>query len=152
MVHAPGLIARHVAMELAKVFLVVLTASTFLLTVVGVAQEALRQGITPLIVLRLLPFALPNALAYAVPATTLFSVCSVFGRMSSANEIIARKIVRHFVEHRDSPSDFLRGRSQSRDGVARRPRLYVGLLRHGARGPDLDGGSRLRRAANPAEL
>jgi len=41
--------------------------------------------------LRLLPFALPTALAYAVPCTLLFAICQVYGRMSADNEIVAAK-------------------------------------------------------------
>ena len=39
----------------------------------------------------LVPYVLPNALRFAVPAAILFSACSVYGRMSAANEIVAVK-------------------------------------------------------------
>jgi lipopolysaccharide export system permease protein len=41
--------------------------------------------------LRLLPFALPIALAYAAPCVMLFPICLVYGRMSADNEIVATK-------------------------------------------------------------
>lgn len=87
----PGLITRYVILEMLKVFLVALTVLTCLMTLVGVVQEAIRQGLGPAAVLRLIPFALPNALVFALPGTILFSCCSVFGRMSAANEITAIK-------------------------------------------------------------
>ncbi|MEQ8788231.1 MAG: LptF/LptG family permease [Pirellulaceae bacterium] len=87
----PGLITRYVIFELLKVFLVALAVLTCLMTLVGVAQEAVRQGLGPTAVLRLIPFAIPNALVFALPGTILFSACSVFGRMSAANEITAIK-------------------------------------------------------------
>lgn len=87
----PSLLTRYVTAELLKVFLVALTSFTALMMVVGVAQEAVRQGLGLGPILRLIPYTIPNALVFAVPGTILFSVCSVFGRMASANEIIAVK-------------------------------------------------------------
>ncbi|MCH5375172.1 MAG: LptF/LptG family permease [Planctomycetes bacterium] len=76
-------------MELLKVFAVTLVALSTLMILVGLAQEALRQGLGPMPVLRLIPYAMPNALVFALPGSILFSTCSVFGRMSAANEIVA---------------------------------------------------------------
>jgi lipopolysaccharide export system permease protein len=38
-----------------------------------------------------MPYALPIALLYAIPGTSLFAACSVYGRISAANEIVAIK-------------------------------------------------------------
>jgi lipopolysaccharide export system permease protein len=84
-------ITRYVVSELLKVFLVTLTGMTVVMLVAGVAHEAIRQGLGIEPVARLLPYALPNALRFAVPGTILFAVCSVFGRMSAGNEITALK-------------------------------------------------------------
>ncbi len=84
-------LTRYVVSELLKVFLVTLTGMTFLMLVVGLAQEAIRQGLGPMPVLRLIPYAIPNALRFAVPGTILFATCSVYGRMAAANEITAIK-------------------------------------------------------------
>ena len=46
-------------------------------SVCGVVQEAMRQGLGPLPILRLMPYLLPESLRYAVPATVLFAACSV---------------------------------------------------------------------------
>ena len=56
---------------------------------IGLAQKAREFGIGPDIVMQLVPFLVPEALMFAIPATSLFSVCVVFGRMSSDNEVTA---------------------------------------------------------------
>lgn len=56
---------------------------------VGLAQKAREYGIGPDIVMQLIPFLVPEALMFAIPATSLFSVCVVFGRMASDNEVTA---------------------------------------------------------------
>ncbi len=83
--------SRYVLVELMKVFLVTLSCMTVLLMLAGVAQEAIREGLGAGPVLQLIPFALPNALRFAVPGTMLFAVCMVYGRMSAAGEITAVK-------------------------------------------------------------
>ncbi|MCU0977614.1 MAG: LptF/LptG family permease [Pirellulaceae bacterium] len=87
----PRLLPRYITAELLKVFLSTLTVFTFLITLAGVANEAVRQGLGPLTVLRLIPYTLPNALVFALPGTILFSACSVFGRLSASNELTAIK-------------------------------------------------------------
>ncbi len=87
----PKLLTRYVTAELLKVLLAALLVFTLLLTLGGVAQEAVRRGLGLVHVVRLLPYTLPNALVYALPGAMLFSVCSVFGRMSAAGEITAVK-------------------------------------------------------------
>lgn len=84
-------LTRHVLGELLKVFLVTLTGMTVLMLIAGVAQEAIRQGLGPESIIKLVPYAMPNALRFAVPGTILFAVCTVFGRMSASNEITAIK-------------------------------------------------------------
>ncbi len=87
----PRLIPRYVTAELLKVFLATLAVFTFVMTLAGVATEAVRQGLGPLTILRLIPYTLPNALVFALPGTILFSACSVFGRLSASNELTALK-------------------------------------------------------------
>ena len=87
------LLSRYILGELLKVFFVTLLGMTLVLLLAGIAQEAIRQGLGLLPVLRLVPYFLPNALVFAVPGTILFAVCSVYGRMSADNEIIAAKSV-----------------------------------------------------------
>ncbi|QDV85725.1 LptF/LptG family permease [Planctomycetes bacterium TBK1r] len=86
-------IQRQIARDILGMFLISLTVITFLVMVIGVAREALNQGLDVLAVLRLIPYALPNALSFAVPGTALFSVCCVYGRMSAENELNAMQSV-----------------------------------------------------------
>ena len=85
------ILTRYVCMEMIKVFLVTLCSMTALMLVVGVVQEAVRENLTPLTILQLIPFVIPNALCFAIPGTALFATCMVLGRMSSSNEVVAIK-------------------------------------------------------------
>lgn len=84
-------ITRYVMLEMLKVFTVTLAGLTLLLVLVGVIQEAIRMNLSVGPTLRLLPYVLPNALAFAIPAAILFTVCMVYGRMSADNEVVALK-------------------------------------------------------------
>lgn len=84
-------LSRHIGAELLQVFLVTLLVLVAFMTLMGIAQETIRQGIPPATAVRLLPYALANALCYALPGAALLSVCAVYGRMSAANEIVALK-------------------------------------------------------------
>ncbi len=85
------LFTRHVFFELIKVFLVVLTMMTMPLMIVLLSQEALSQGLGVGQIVLLLPYVLPMALRFAVPGTILFAACTVYGRMSAGNEVVALK-------------------------------------------------------------
>ena len=85
------ILTRYVLSELTKVFLVSLTGMTIFMLMVGVVQEAVRQSLGLPQILMLLPYLVPEALRFAVPATILFATCSVFGRFASGNEIVAIK-------------------------------------------------------------
>jgi lipopolysaccharide export system permease protein len=87
------LMTRYVLFELIKVFGITLTAMTLFMMMVGVAQEAIRQGLGPSPIVQMLPYVLPNALRFAVPGTILFAACSVYGRMAADNEIVALKSI-----------------------------------------------------------
>ena len=84
-------LTRYVVREVCQVFAITLTALTLLLLITGVAREALSQGLGPVHILKIVPYVLPTALLFAVPATTLFAVTLTYGRMSSANELVALK-------------------------------------------------------------
>lgn len=86
-----ALITRYVVAELLKIFSFTLFGFTFLMMLIGVGQEAVNMQLGLLPTLRLVPYLLPTALAFAVPASILFAVCLVYGRLSSDNEIIAAK-------------------------------------------------------------
>ncbi len=85
------ILTRYVLSELLKAFLVALAGMTLFLLLVGLFREAYNQGLGLQQVFQLIPYVLPEALRFSVPATILFAACSVFGRLASANEIIAVK-------------------------------------------------------------
>lgn len=82
---------RYILLELLKVFLLTLTGLTALIMVTLVGVEAMRQGLGVGPVLRLIPYVLPQSLCFSVPGTVLFAACSVYGRLSAANEVVALK-------------------------------------------------------------
>ena len=84
-------ITRYIVSELLRVFVFALAALTLLLLLGVLGQEAIRQGVGPIPLLQMIPYVIPIALRFAVPATVLFAVCSVFGRISSDNEVVALK-------------------------------------------------------------
>ncbi len=54
-------------------------------------KQAYLEGLGLKQILLLMPFILPDAARFSVPAAMLFAACNVFGRLSSANEVIAIK-------------------------------------------------------------
>lgn len=82
---------RYVLFELIKIFGLTLLGMTSLIVLVGLAHQAIREGLGPLALAQLIPFILPNALRFSIPGTMLFAACSVYGRMSSSNEVVAIK-------------------------------------------------------------
>lgn len=86
-----NILARSILFDLAKLFafwLVVLTVAMMLITI-GIDSVRMNLGLGP--TLKLIPFVLPTALAFAVPGTILFATCFVYGRLSADNEVIAVK-------------------------------------------------------------
>lgn len=87
----PTRLTRYVLIEILKIFLVSLIALTLLILLIGVGRELLRRGLGLVAVIQLLPFVLPISLQFAFPATALFSVCCVYGRMASDGEVATVK-------------------------------------------------------------
>lgn len=83
----PSRLTRYILFEILKIFLVSLIILTLLILLIGVGRELLRRGLGPSAVVQLLPFILPISLQFAFPATALFSVCCVYGRMAAHGEI-----------------------------------------------------------------
>ena len=85
------IISRSILLDLMKLFSFWLLIMTMVMILIFIGQEAVRMnlGIGP--TLKLIPFALPTALSFAVPATILFATCFVYGRMSADNEVVAIK-------------------------------------------------------------
>lgn len=85
------ILTRYVLAEFLKVFLVSITGMTLFMLLVGVAKEAYMEGLGVRQIVLLIPYFVPQALLFAVPATTLFAGCSVYGRLASGNEVVAVK-------------------------------------------------------------
>ncbi|WP_164102655.1 LptF/LptG family permease [Candidatus Laterigemmans baculatus] len=83
----PTRLTRYILAEILKIFSVALLVLTVLILLIGVGRELLREGLGVMAVLSLLPYVLPMSLQFALPATMLFSVCCVYGRMSADGEI-----------------------------------------------------------------
>lgn len=86
-----GIVSRYILFDLIKIFLAALAALTGFVIVFVIFREALGQGLGPSEILRMVPYALPQALQLTLPGTLLFTACMVYGRMSGSNEIMALK-------------------------------------------------------------
>jgi len=84
-------IQRYVVWEVLKVFTVVVAASTLMMVLGGGVKEGLKQGLPAPLIVEILPYMLPEMLRFTIPGCLLFAVCSVFGRMSGSNEVVALK-------------------------------------------------------------
>jgi lipopolysaccharide export system permease protein len=82
-------LTRHILTQLIGTFLIALLAMTVVLMLAIVAQEAIRQGLGPEPIAKLIPYLLPEALRFAIPGTMLYATCMVYGRMSASGEITA---------------------------------------------------------------
>ena len=85
------ILTRHILVELLKVFLVALLSLTLMIVLFGIVKRGIENGLGPEQILRLLPYILPDALRFSLPATALFTATTVYGRMSGDNEIVAAK-------------------------------------------------------------
>ena len=85
------LLSRYVLWELIKVFLTALFALTGMVVLIGLAMQAVREGLGPIPILKMVPYILPDSLRFSVPATILMAVCTVYGRLSASNELVAVK-------------------------------------------------------------
>ena len=54
-------------------------------------SEGSKMGLPTLVMLRTMPFMMPEMLGITIPVAMLYAVSSVFGRMTGANEIVAIK-------------------------------------------------------------
>ncbi len=85
------ILTRYILAELLKWFLLSLAVLTLIILVFFVSREAIRRGLPPAQVIRLIPYFLPIALWFAVPGTLLLAATSVYGRLAGWNEILAIK-------------------------------------------------------------
>lgn len=87
----PTRLTRYILIEILKIFVVALIALTMMILLIAIGRELLRRGLGPLAVIQLLPYVLPISLQFAFPATALFSVCCVYGRMAADGEVATVK-------------------------------------------------------------
>src|SRR3989304_1461048 len=85
------ILTRYVVFDLLTVFLLILTGLTLTIFILLVGKEAVDKGLGLGPLLRMVPYLLPQAMQFAVPATMLLATTYVYGRMSSYNEIVAIK-------------------------------------------------------------
>ena len=91
-IRAMYILTRYVAWEVVKYFLAALVTLTLIFTLgIGVKRGILDEGFPPLLMLQSIPYLMPEILGITIPVAMLFSVSSVFGRMTGANEIVALK-------------------------------------------------------------
>ncbi len=82
---------RYILSQLLAVFLISISAITTVMLLFVIIRELHQQGLQFSQITDLLPYILPDALRFAIPATSLFAACLVFGRLASSNEIVATK-------------------------------------------------------------
>ncbi|MFO1065827.1 MAG: LptF/LptG family permease [Pirellulales bacterium] len=82
---------RYLLWEIGKIFAVSLVAFTSIIMLGGIVQRLITTGIGPQVIFELIPYILPMGLQFALPATLLFAVASVYGRIAADNEIVAVK-------------------------------------------------------------
>ena len=85
------ILTRYIVFDLLAVFLLTLAAMTGIVFFVLIGKEAVENGLGLVPLLRLLPYMLPQAMQFAVPGTMLLATTTIYGRMSSSNEVVAVK-------------------------------------------------------------
>ena len=85
------LLTRYILIEFLRVFLLALAGMTVFMLLVGVAAQAIREGLSLGPVLQILPFILPESMTFSIPAASLLAACTVFGRLAGDNEFVAMK-------------------------------------------------------------
>ncbi len=86
-----GRYVRHVLADWSRIFLLASIGVTALLMLVGVVREARSKDLAPEMIVQLLPFLVPEALRFTLPAMGLLAAAMTFGRMSATGEVIALK-------------------------------------------------------------
>ena len=84
-------ITRYVAWDLLRVFSQSLAMLTAFFLIILIGTEAQRMNLGPGPTVQIMQYMLPLALAFAIPAASLFAVCFVYGRLSADNEVVAVK-------------------------------------------------------------
>jgi lipopolysaccharide export system permease protein len=85
------ILTRYVVWEVLKTFVAALVGLTLMVTLGMGFSEGYKMGLPTLVMLRTMPFMMPEMLGITIPVAMLYAVSSVFGRMTGANEIVAIK-------------------------------------------------------------
>lgn len=85
------ILTRYVVWEVLKFFLAALVALTLVVTLCMGLKKGLSEGWPALVMLHTMPYMLPEMFGITIPVAMLYSVSSVFGKMSGANEVVALK-------------------------------------------------------------
>ena len=85
------ILTRYILWELSTAFLIALCAMTAFMFLALMGKEAVENGLGLGPILRMMPFMLPQAMQFAVPGALLLATTSIYGRVSSSNEIVAIK-------------------------------------------------------------
>lgn len=85
------ILTRYIVSDLLKIFLLTLVSMTVFVFLVLVGKEAVENGLGLVPILQMVPYILPQAMQFAVPGTMLLATTSVYGRIASANEVVAIK-------------------------------------------------------------
>jgi lipopolysaccharide export system permease protein len=90
-IHAMYILTRYVIWEVLKIFLAALVGLTLICSLGMGFKEGLARGLPALLMMRTIPFMLPEMLGITIPVAMLYAVSSVFGRMTGTNEVVALK-------------------------------------------------------------
>ncbi|MFO8057168.1 MAG: LptF/LptG family permease [bacterium] len=88
------IIRAYVIREVGALFIVSLVIITLLFMsqrIIRLTEYAVNRGISPVYIVKLLVYHLPEVLVIIIPIVTLFSILLAVGRLSSDNEIVSLK-------------------------------------------------------------
>lgn len=85
------ILTRYILLEMLTVFLITMGSMTIFIFLGLIGKEAVDNGLGIGPIFRLLPFMLPQAMQFSVPGALLLATTVVYGRVSSANEVVAVK-------------------------------------------------------------
>lgn len=85
------ILTRYILAELLKTFVLALCVLTLLMLLFAVVMDLLPRGVDAALIVKLLPYLLPEAVRNAAQGALLLAACSVFGRLAANNELLAIK-------------------------------------------------------------
>jgi len=89
----PQRFTRYILTDILQLFSVALIGMTSVIMLGLIVQRLVTAGVSFSALTQLLPYTSIISLQFAVPATMLFAVCTIYGRISADNEITAVKSI-----------------------------------------------------------